>query len=316
MLEVIIGMVFTFMLLSLLGTTVNELLSAWRGWRGNYLEEGLKRLLEFDDDPAIFNKFKDNALFKQLRAHDAPLRMSKAPAWITSKDFANTLTHILKKKGEAVEKVDDLLANLPEGSQLRQVLEQLKDEGYEHIDDFKGRLQTWFDGVMAQSSGWYKRHLQQVTLLVGLAIAGVLNADSFAIYEHLTTNAAARQSLAALAENYVAENEELPTPELLNLADTVTMTGAEIKTKIMELSDQGELGEAKNILGLGWEDGDAEVGVVPWGIRVLGWLITALAISLGAPFWFDILKKVVTIRSSGNDGSAQQIVINTGNSEK
>ena len=44
--EVIVGMVFTFLLLSLLGTTVNELIAAWRGWRGFYLEEGLKRLLE------------------------------------------------------------------------------------------------------------------------------------------------------------------------------------------------------------------------------------------------------------------------------
>lgn len=316
MLEVIIGMIFTFMLLSLLGTTVNELLSAWRGWRGNYLEEGLKRLLEFDDDPSVFNKFKDNALFKQLRSHDAPLRMSKAPAWITSKDFANTLTHILKKKGETVEKVEDLFKDLPEESQLRQVLEQLKDEGYENLDAFKGRLQSWFDGVMAQSSGWYKRHLQQVTFVVGLTIAGVLNADSFAIYDHLTQNAAARQSLAAMAENYVEANEELPTPELLNIADTVSLTGAEIKAKILELSDKGELAEVKNILGLGWDEKDTKVGVITWGIRFLGWLITALAISLGAPFWFDILKKVVTIRSSGNDQQAQQIVINTNEQKK
>lgn len=30
-----------------------------------------------------------------------------------------------------------------------------------------------------------------------------------------------------------------------------------------------------------------------------GWLITALAISLGAPFWFDLLNKLVQLRSSG-----------------
>jgi hypothetical protein len=32
---------------------------------------------------------------------------------------------------------------------------------------------------------------------------------------------------------------------------------------------------------------------------VLGWLITAAAASLGAPFWFDSLKRVISVRSSG-----------------
>jgi hypothetical protein len=29
-----------------------------------------------------------------------------------------------------------------------------------------------------------------------------------------------------------------------------------------------------------------------------GWLLTALAISLGAPFWFDLLNKIMVIRST------------------
>ena len=35
------------------------------------------------------------------------------------------------------------------------------------------------------------------------------------------------------------------------------------------------------------------------GKAFLGWLITALAISLGSPFWFDILNKLVKVRGSG-----------------
>jgi len=30
----------------------------------------------------------------------------------------------------------------------------------------------------------------------------------------------------------------------------------------------------------------------------LGWVLTAIAVSLGAPFWFDMLDKFITIRSS------------------
>jgi hypothetical protein len=31
---------------------------------------------------------------------------------------------------------------------------------------------------------------------------------------------------------------------------------------------------------------------------VLGWLVTALALSLGAPFWFDMLNKFMVVRST------------------
>lgn len=296
MLEVIVGMIFTFMLLSLLGTTVNELVSAWRGWRGFYLEEGLKRLLEFKDDPTVYEKFKNNPFFKQLMQHKAPLRVSQAPAYLSSSNFATILANVLKKKNQAVEKIDDLLDDLPVEGQLRQVLEQLKEEGHENVEAYKARLQTWFDDVMWQASGWYKRHLQFITLFVGLVIAGVLNADSFQIYKHLTNNAAARENLALMAENFAAANEAAPTAQ--TFTDTLSMQ--DITQQFNKLTTSDEFGEMSNILGLGWHPGDVLVSPKSWAVRILGWLITALAISLGAPFWFDILKKIVTIRSTGS----------------
>jgi len=36
----------------------------------------------------------------------------------------------------------------------------------------------------------------------------------------------------------------------------------------------------------------------------VGWLITALAISLGSPFWFDILSKIINLRSAGQKPDA------------
>ena len=32
--------------------------------------------------------------------------------------------------------------------------------------------------------------------------------------------------------------------------------------------------------------------------QIVGWLITGLALSLGAPFWFDLLNKLVNVRHS------------------
>lgn len=317
MLEVIVGMIFTFMLLSLLGTTLNELISAWRGWRGFYLEEALKRLLEYKDNPAVFEKFKNNPMFRQLMQHAAPLRVSQAPAYLSAQNFSSILSNVLKKKDKVLNSADDFFKGLPEDSQLRQVLEQFKEEGHTTAEAYKARLQTWFDDVMYQASGWYKRHLQFVTFFVGLSIAVVLNADSFQIYSHLSTNANSREQLSAAAKAFANGRDTLVvTP----VAPNQNLTGGQVVNGIQTAANDPELRTAYNILGLGWTTEDVKVDYKCWLLRLLGWFITALAISLGAPFWFDILKKIITIQSTGSaptstGAGGAQVVINTGSGD-
>lgn len=43
----------------------------------------------------------------------------------------------------------------------------------------------------------------------------------------------------------------------------------------------------------------------PASAHLLGWFITLLAISLGAPFWFDVLNKIVNVRNAGVKPSTQ-----------
>ena len=35
-----------------------------------------------------------------------------------------------------------------------------------------------------------------------------------------------------------------------------------------------------------------------WPLKIIGWLITAFAACLGAPFWFDALNKLMVVRST------------------
>jgi hypothetical protein len=308
-LEVIVGMVFTFLLLSLLGTTLNELLTSWRGWRGYYLEEALKRLLEFKDNKAVFEKFKDNPFYQQLMQHKAPLRVSQAPGHLSSSNFTSILLNVLKNKDRAAAKAEDFIAGLPEKSRLREVLTQLKDESQGDLEGFKNKLQGWFEGVMEQSSGWYKRHMQFITLFVGLGIAAVLNADSFQIYDHLTNNANARQKLNQLAEKFMKENETLPAPK--TFADTLALQ--DIKAEVRKFVSSEEFSKTSNILGLGWKKAQLGVDFRGWLQRLLGWFLTALAISMGAPFWYEALKKLLSMK--GSSSSSTQVVISTDKKE-
>lgn len=272
------------------------------------MEEGLKRLLKFDEDSSIFQKFTDNAFYKQLMQHKTPLRVSRAPEYLSSSNFVSILMNTLKKGKETAAKVDDVIEGLPEGNKLREVLEQFREEAPDDVAKYKERLQTWFDDVMSHSSGWYTRHLQFVTFFVGLAIAMVLNADSFDIYAHLTNNATARESISKMADTFLAANKTVPMPS----APSDSMTLEEIKVELNNFTSSEEFSKMSNILGLGWSKGDLLIGPADWLIRVLGWFITALAISLGAPFWFSALKKTISIRSSSSSQNPTQVVINTG----
>jgi len=52
-------------------------------------------------------------------------------------------------------------------------------------------------------------------------------------------------------------------------------------------------------LPLGWGANNAPDSVGSALRRIPGWLITIAALSLGAPFWFDLLSRVARLRGSG-----------------
>ncbi|RMG83286.1 MAG: hypothetical protein D6714_10020 [Bacteroidetes bacterium] len=406
MLQIIVGIIFTYLLLSLLATTINELLASWRGWRGYFLDEGLQKMLEKNENEQAYRAFTRNPLYKQLRKHPLIMRISRAPSYLNNHTFssilltvlrekyrnsltlddfihalpdgsplkaaleeaeskgnevANTLKtliikakskeeaynnlnayiaklpegstsrralEIIKSKGDRVfdhldliqnllhaENVEGMLDALPKDSKLERILRQLKEETTGEIHEFKAKVNNWFDEVMDRSAGWYKRHMQMITFLVGLTIAASLNADTFKIYRHLSTNSDARQKVAELATDFVSKNETLPEIDATN----ARKMQKEISAMLTE-----DVGKLRNPLGLGWEfeevngvkiiQGDnPDDPLGSWAMRFLGWIITALAISLGAPFWFDVLKRMVNIKGAGREAQSAptQVIVQT-----
>jgi len=49
---------------------------------------------------------------------------------------------------------------------------------------------------------------------------------------------------------------------------------------------------------LGWSPESLHVGPLGWATRIVGWSLTTVAVSLGAPFWFDVLNRTVNLRNS------------------
>ena len=57
-------------------------------------------------------------------------------------------------------------------------------------------------------------------------------------------------------------------------------------------------GELKK-LPLGWGHSESPKDSLAWAVKAIGIVFTGLALAFGAPFWFDVLSKLVQLRSSG-----------------
>ncbi len=296
-LTVVLGVVFVLLVLSLLATTVMELIAAFLHLRGKNLKKALSNMLVglkddgTTEDESILAKFKKNAFFKQL-SFKYSNKTTNPPSYITSKSFRSILFDVIlgDEKISEMEIINEI--NKLENTDLRNVLNQLLRDADGKVDVFKEKVEGWFDTVMDRASGWYKRTAQKILIYVGIFIAIILNADTLAIYERLENDPETLAQVVAMAEDFAANNDSTSLVKQ-------NLDYDEAQEQFNYILDNHIQG-IKSPLGLGWKNVDFEkFTFYDWLTKLTGWIITALAISLGAPFWFDILKKLVSIRSAG-----------------
>ena len=127
-------------------------------------------------------------------------------------------------------------------------------------------IEKWFDAKMQEASNLYHRGSTGIAFIIGFCLAVILNVDTVHIANVLWKDPTLRQSLVAEAGKITAE--AMPT-----LSDTVT--------KIDELT-----------IPIGWKSTSGSPSSM-----IIGWLLTGFAVAQGAPFWFDILRKLVSAKS-------------------
>ena len=277
-LDVAIGLVFLFLLLSLICSAANELLEAFLKNRARDLERGIAELI---GDPAkqteflkaIYNHGLVNGLYRGSYTPGS----STLPSYIPAENFARAILSVrdtwVTSEGAAAAKA--LPAN------VKSALEAFEKTAGSDLKKLQANVETWYDSAMDRVSGWYKRRTQYILLTMGLAVAAGVNADCIGIAQRLSNDMSLRQGVVALAEA-TAKNTQI------SAAGQKPMD--EIRDSITSLDSLG--------LPIGWQVKTAETDTKGWVQRVLGWILTALAISLGAPFWFDMLNKLIVVRST------------------
>jgi len=307
-LDVIIGLIFVYLLLSILCTAANEWVAALSKRRANTLIRGIEQLLtgqaltnkpppdkEASNAPPtdkeasneLLNEFKTHPLIKTMFNGENP------PTYLSPRNFSATLTDILSAAHEGKSEFANLLSginDLPDGKVKTSLLALLRRSDQE-IDDARFVIEGWFNDAMDRVSGWYKRRTQVWTIVIAAVLTLVANADTIQITRKLWTDPVLRS--AVVEEAKVRAQKPRPTVSVEYKDEDDPTNPTVTRNEGNELS-----GKERELLGqlIGWRSGWRE----NWSwFTPLGWLLTILAISMGAPFWFDMLNKIMNVRFAG-----------------
>lgn len=356
--DIVIGLVFIYLLYSLLTTLIQEIIASHFGFRGKMLERAIFRMLE--DETKFNSKFKSvmylfkksgnggvkNSISYEYYKHPLILFLGERdnngkPAYINKETFSKVIVDLLRgkdiKPGDNIQSMiqkalDEKRTNWGGAKISEQTLSYMEsiwaDAGGDVVK-FKKLLENWFDETMDRASGWYKKHTQFVLFFVGLTISIVFNVDTLKIIERLEKDPKLREQLVQQAgafqeahpdldkklliqeaENnkFLAQhskNELLANDSLQNikLNDSLKLANyLELKSKRDTLFNQAnsliknDINNVHHSLGLGWEEYDKSFLNIFFSL--IGWMVTALALSLGAPFWFDLLNRLMKLRGS------------------
>jgi hypothetical protein len=301
LLDVAIGMVLIYSLLSLICSTINEGVSSFFSLRAVTLEKGLDNLLGSD----LAKKVYDHHLVQGLVQKDIVLRGTRKPSYIPTRTFVLTLLDALGGSFPATAaEVRQAVQGLS-NADVKRALLALVDEAQGDLEKIKKNFGDWFDHSMDRVSGWYRRKVQMIILILGILVSFGLGVDTVATVKLLWGDSALRAALVAAAQAQVAK-QAAQTPPATNL-DQVGKNLNDFQTQFTSLDIPTY--PLKDVC----KDWKAvhESGTCPsswWSLTTLGfwlnrhWLgfiITSAALSLGAPFWFDLLNKLVSMRSAG-----------------
>jgi hypothetical protein len=165
---------------------------------------------------------------------------------------------------------------------------------------------------MERASGVYNRNVKGVTLLIGLGVTLAINSDTFYILERLNKDAALRSSINQVASKVISNNKK-PIDECLIEANKPNDPKQKL-TQQNKCFEDINTGLGQITMPLGWSTREEfnkqvnprypakpQLGDWVFGIMklIFGWLLSAGAIAMGAPFWFELLGKFINVRNAG-----------------
>ena len=355
-LEIVIGLIFIYLLLSLLTSTVQELVASLVSLRGKMLLKAILKLLEVEnlagteDEAArkkMLEEFKQKIINSKVykKYSSKFLWVEQLPSYLSAEQVTGLIQDLMAEEANSAppamvgergldapaapgnmtmldamqqsdlkKQLSIITGNAPAGGGsmgLRSLDSNPEDEATA-MDTAKAAFKVHYDEIMDRATDWYKRSVHISLIAIGMVLAVAFDADTFKIFNSLTDNPDDRQELMVLAESFVSNNKieaYTPTPRDSNATDSAKFVRVSELTNLVDSILVNEIRKIPAPLGLGWNptfteqmasaEANGRSAALFFLIKLFGWFITALAMSLGAPFWFDLLQKVINIRNAG-----------------
>lgn len=327
-LDVAIGLVFVYLMVSFVCSAGVELVEVFLKNRPKKLLEGITELLGQSD--TLVKKIYGDPLVNSLyKGKFGELPPTKLPSYIPARNFALAVLNQLPGAGgspswdklnmsvdgfftdndraqlAALRETPAAETELEKKARLAQTLELqakqhiatavksalLTAEG--DIEKAVKGIEDWYNSSMDRVSGWFKRRTQYILLGFGIVCAIMYNVDTIAIVRKLATDKAVRSALVASAGAAVNEGQATAAGAPAK-PDETTAEAKDRWTKSLQKLESTHL-------PIGWGDHPVfDSALIAPAVREhgLGWLLSAIAVSFGAPFWFDILNKFMVVRST------------------
>lgn len=298
-LDLAIGIVFVYLLLAIICTTVNEWIAGITSVRAKTLAKGIQQLLDQQKGSDPTRSFLEEFYAHPLIA--GMLTPGKAvsdghPSYLPSRTFATAVMDLATKDKPGAIAFADLengAKNLPDGDVKTALLALLQNASGD-LGRAQKNIEQWFDDTMERASGWYKRRTQLVTVCVAVVLTIGTNADTMRIAHVLWTNGTLRATIVEKAKNRTETGKEEASR-----TESVEYPNKNNPQKPVFKPSPDELNALKPLVGWTGQDWQDLCDWRKWPSRLLGWILSIIAISLGAPFWFDTLNKLMNIRNAG-----------------
>jgi hypothetical protein len=333
--DTVIGLSFAFFVLSLAASAVAEWVATVLQKRSKYLLRGLRAMLEGtpEDADGGTTRFWTAAHAERAITREA-LRVldGTRPSAADGTPLARLLRHPLiaaqaqRRAGGSVTRPPSYLAAstvaaavldefvgddpsamlegrvaanaLPEP--LSTTLTALARQADGSVTAFASAVEAWYDAQMARVSGYYKRWIKRWILVIAAVLVLVLHIDALSMAGTLWHDPEVRQAAVALAARDTSGStcDAQKTDQQAYLAC--------LNTEAEGLRTAG--------LTVGPPAGCAftDIGAcllpqraAPYTPRdvvavIAGLLLSVLAASLGAPFWFQVLTRLASLRNTGD----------------
>jgi len=323
LLDVALGLGLIYLGASLLVTVLNEWVAHLLQLRGRALGSALTQLLDLDELATV----RTSPLLRPLVNSAKRLRSS----YVDTRSLAHSIIGAVsavamspaqRESGEpvSIEQLRAQILKLPDSS-IRGVLVTIS-QSVGRVDQLVGELADWSERSLTALGESYKKRIQWIGLGMGLLVAVAGNVQTLDIVKRLYSDKELRDYVSVASE----QSMRIATPDLVSECSRIIAHGDSVLPPVSgepapgiraatPSSAPGESGRCAPVIRLvdGMLARDRTLAQLPvgWGASAesfataikrpenwIGWLLTALALSLGAPFWFDMLNRVVTVRHS------------------